>query len=108
MLVDLFRWHKVNPNLENRWSALAIALAEAHVPGMRIIHEPMPKRGRKISWKAGLGTELLRDVERLQAENSDLTFDAAIKKLRQVKGGRWEKYEGRLRRDHGHRCQTPA
>src|ERR1700722_10993445 len=77
-LLDLFEWHNVDPTRENRWMVLCFALAETHVPGMRIIHERLPRRGPKMIWKAGLGNELLVDVKNLQAKSPNLTFEAAI------------------------------
>jgi hypothetical protein len=77
----LFNWHGIDPDAPNAWSALAIALALAHVPGMKVVHELKRARGRKKSWKAGLGLKLVRDVENLRAKKPMTTL-AAIQALK--------------------------
>ncbi len=42
---------------------LSYALAMEHVPGMRILYEPLPQSNRQRTWQAALGDELLKDIE---------------------------------------------
>ena len=61
----LFDWYSIDPDGPDAGMYLAVRLALAHVPGMQVRHEAR-KRGRKRSWKDGLGIELVRDVAALQ------------------------------------------
>ncbi|MDO8347521.1 MAG: hypothetical protein Q7S85_06455 [Rugosibacter sp.] len=90
LLIDLL---KIDMSAEHCWIKLSFALAEAHVPGMRIVHDRKPRRGRQRSWQAGLGTELLRDVAVVMAqEPKGTTFETAIQHLREDKSKDWKKY----------------
>ena len=66
---------------------LALKLAMAHVPGMQIRCEPR-KRGKKPSWKNGLGIELVRDVAALR-KSKKVTYQQAIAELRMNKEKPW-------------------
>src|SRR4051812_17909058 len=66
---QLFDWYSIDPDEPDAWMLLAVSLASEHVPGMQVRHE-LPKRGRKRSWKDGLGIELARDVAALQKTNN--------------------------------------
>jgi hypothetical protein len=50
--------------LMNRYHTLT------HVPGMKVIHDFKRARGRKRSWRADLGVELVRDVEAQKAKTA--------------------------------------
>jgi hypothetical protein len=88
---SLMKWHGVDPTSEAALADLAFALALTHVPGMRIVHKPRPKRGRRRNWKAGLGIELLREVESLR-QSQLMTYQDAIRKLRKDKSKGWGRY----------------
>jgi hypothetical protein len=62
----LFDWYSIGPDEPDAGMSLAVKLALAHVPGMQVLQEPPKRRGRKRSWKDGLGIELVRDVEALR------------------------------------------
>ena len=61
----LFDRYSIDPDEPDAGMCLAVKLALAHVPGMQVCHE-LRKRGRKRSWKDGLGIELVRDVDALR------------------------------------------
>jgi hypothetical protein len=77
----LFDWYSIDPKGPNAWMYLAISLAVAHVPGVQVHYEPRKRRGRKRTWKDGLGIELVRDVEALQ-QTKKLNTEQAIEELR--------------------------
>ena len=79
-LKRLFDWYKIDLSAIHPWANLAIALAEAHVPGMQVIYESRPKRGRRQSWKAGRYEELLQDVNEVRSKKT-MTISAAIDAL---------------------------
>jgi len=87
-LHPLFDWYEIDRNAPDAWMKLASVLASAHVPGMRVIHDFRRKGGRKRSWKAGKGIELVRDVEALRA-NRSMTTQEAIRALRKDKTRGW-------------------
>lgn len=87
----LMNWYGIDPDSEESWYSLAFALAVAHVPGLRVIHAFKPIRGRKRSWKAGLGTALQRDVEKLQTQQR-ISMSAAIRLLRKDRTKQWHQY----------------
>jgi hypothetical protein len=89
---ELMEWYDIDPESEDRWFLLAVELAIQHVPGMCIIYETQPRRGRKSSWKTGLAIELLRSIEALQQQREGLSITEAIAKLRQDKAGKWSRY----------------
>ena len=84
----LFDWYRIDPNGPDAGMHLALKLAMAHVPGMqfRVEHR---KRGRKPTWKDGLGSELVRDVAALQ-QAKKLNHKQAIAALHKEK--RWRAY----------------
>ena len=87
-LNKLFEWYRIDPNGPDAGMHLALKLAFAHVPGMqfRVEHR---KRGRKPTWKDGLGSELVRDVAALQ-QAKKLNHKQAIAALHKEK--RWRAY----------------
>jgi hypothetical protein len=63
-LPALFKWYEIEVGSKGDWMLLALALAKAHVPGMRISQDPKPRRGPKAKWGPGMGdSELLHEVE---------------------------------------------
>jgi len=88
-LLKLLELYKIDSLAKHRWLRLALALAEQHVPGFRVIHEPPHKRGRPRSWKAGQADSLLHDVEELRRANKKLTIKSAIDQLRADPSKNW-------------------
>lgn len=84
----LFDWYRIDPNGPDAGMHLAVKLAMAHVPGMQFRRKPH-KRGRKRTWKGGLGSELVRDVAALQ-QAKKLNHKQAIAELHEEK--RWKAY----------------
>jgi hypothetical protein len=63
-LPALFKWYEIDVGSKDEWMLLALALAKAHVPGMRISHDPKPRRGPKVKWGPGVGdSELLHEFD---------------------------------------------
>jgi hypothetical protein len=85
---ELFDWYGIDPNGPDAGMHLALKLAVAHVPGMQFSRRPR-NRGRKRTWKAGLGKELQRDVAALQ-QAKKLNNKQAIAELHKEK--RWRVY----------------
>jgi hypothetical protein len=79
----LFKHYKIDPNDEQSWQKLARSLALAHVPGLQLANRP--KRGRKSTWKTGLGDELVRAKSRTGKGTKE-----AIAEL--LKEPKWKKY----------------
>jgi len=67
------------------WQKLAVRLALAHVPGLQV----SMRGGRKRTWKAGQGDELVRAVADMQSRTGMGTQDALVK-LREDKLGMWK------------------
>jgi hypothetical protein len=86
----LFDWYAIDPDEPDAGMCLAVMLALAHVPGMQVRHE-LRKRGRKPSWKDGLGIELVRDVAALQ-QAKKMDNEQAIEELRKDKEKPWRTY----------------
>jgi len=86
----LFEHYKIDPSDEQSWQKLAISLALAHVPGLQFAKRP--KRGRKPTWKTGLGDEWVRAVDDVKSRTDKRTGDA-IAELKKEPGGMWEKYD---------------
>jgi hypothetical protein len=86
----LFGHYKIDPSDEQRYGKLAVRLALAHVPGLQVANRP--KRGRKPTWKTGLGDELVRAVEDVMSRTGKSTKEA-IAELR--KEPKWGKYSAR-------------
>jgi hypothetical protein len=84
----LFDWYSIDPDDPDPGMCLAVKLALAHVPGMQVRHE-LRKRGRKRSWKDGLGIELVREVAALQ-QTKKMSYEQAIEELR--KKSPWSAY----------------
>src|SRR5258706_6885147 len=87
----LFEWYSIDPDEPDAGMWLAVELALAHVPGMQVRHEPRKLRGRKRSWKDGLGIELVRDVDALR-QTKKINYEQAIKELRRDKEKPWRAY----------------
>ena len=85
---QLFDWYSIDPGEPDAWIYLAARLASEHVPGMRVHHK---RRGRKRTWKDGLGLELVRDVDALR-QTKKMTYEQAIKELRKNKKKPWLTY----------------
>jgi hypothetical protein len=85
----LFKHYKIDPSDEQSWKTLALRLALDLVPGLQAALRP--KRGRKSTWKAGLGFDLVRAVEDVKSQTGMRTQDA-IRKLQKDKSGRWGLY----------------
>jgi hypothetical protein len=85
----LFEHYKIDPSDEQRWQKLAMSLALVHVPGLQFAKRP--KRGRKPTWKTGLGDEWVRAVEDMKSRTGKSTEDA-IAELQKEPGGMWERY----------------
>jgi len=84
----LLEHYMIDPS-EDCWWKLALKLAREHVPGLQISFRP--KRGRKPTWKTGLGDELVRAVEDVKSRTGKLTKDA-IAKLKAEPRGKWKTY----------------
>jgi len=86
----LFEHYKVNPHDKNCWQRLAIRLALAHVPGLKV---SMRRGGRKPIWKgkAGRGGELVRAVE-YEHSRTGVGIQDALLKLKEDKLGMWKGY----------------
>jgi hypothetical protein len=87
----LFEFYKIDPLHELKWYRLALALAEQHVRGFHVVYGVRPKRGRRRSWKAGLGEDLASDVKSLTSQNK-MTTTEAIKQLNANSSTIWSKY----------------
>ena len=81
----LFKHHKIDPRDAQSWQKLAVRLALAHVPGLQV----SMRGGRKRTWKAGQGDELVRAVEDMQSRTGMRTKDVFVK-LREDKFGMWK------------------
>jgi hypothetical protein len=88
----LFELYRIDERSPTAWEKLAWALACDHVPGMQeAIFKLRHKRGRKPSWKSGLGLKLLREVEALREEKK-IGIKAALEELRRDKTKEWNRY----------------
>ena len=87
----LFDWFGIDPEEPDAWVRLALKLASAHVPGMQVRYAFRKRRGRKPSWKDGLGIELVRDVDALR-QTKKMNYEQAIKELRKNKEKPWRTY----------------
>jgi hypothetical protein len=85
----LFEHYKIDPSDEQRAERLAFMLAMEHVPGMQLAFRP--KRGRKPTWKTGLGDEFVRAVEKVISRTGK-GIEAAIAELKNEPGGMWGRY----------------
>jgi hypothetical protein len=87
----LLKLYGIDERSPNAWADLAWALACDHVPGMQAIDQVSRKRGRKPSWKSGLGRELLREVDALRAKKK-IGIEEALEQLRADKAKGWKKH----------------
>jgi hypothetical protein len=78
LLLDHYQLDRSDPN---RWHNLSFKLAFDFVPGMKIEATRPPGPGRKRTWQAGLGADLLSAVNRTVSERS-IGIEAAIAHLR--------------------------
>jgi hypothetical protein len=78
LLLDHYGIDRKNKNC---WIILSLCLGEEYVPGMRVESSPRSRPGRKRTWKAGMGFDLLRDVEAVRKEKK-LQIGDAIDHLR--------------------------
>ena len=85
----LFDWYSIDPNDPDGGMSLAAKLALAHVPGMQV--RELRKRGRKRSWKDGLGLQLVRDVAAVQ-QAKKMKYEQAIEELRKNNEKPWRNY----------------
>jgi hypothetical protein len=85
----LFEHYKIDPSDEQSWQKLAMSLALAYVPGLQLANRP--KRGRKSTFKTGLGDELVRAVEDVKSRTGKGTIEA-IAELQKEPGGKWKTY----------------
>jgi hypothetical protein len=83
----LFRHHKIDPSDAQSWQKLAVRLALAHVPGLQV----SMRGGRKRTWKAEQGDELVRAVEDVQSRTGMGTKDVLVK-LREDRLGKWKNF----------------
>jgi hypothetical protein len=72
----LFKHHNIEPSDAQSWQKLAVRLALAHVPGLQV---SMRGGGRKRTWKAGQGNELVRAFEDMQSRTGMRTKDVLAK-----------------------------
>jgi hypothetical protein len=87
----LLAWYEIDPAAPDAWIKLAVTLALAHVPGLKVVHDLKRSRGRKKTWRAGLGIELVRDVEAvLKAKPPRTTTADAIRFLMKDKTRIWK------------------
>jgi hypothetical protein len=90
-LPALLKLYGIDEHSPNAWADLAWALACDHVPGMQAINQVSRKRGRKPTWKSGLGRELLDEVYALR-EKKKIGIKEALKELRGDKTKVWKKH----------------
>jgi hypothetical protein len=83
----LFEHYKIDLSDEHRWQELVMSLAAAHVPGLQFANRP--KRGRKSTFKTGLGDELVRAVEDVKSRTGKGTKEAIAELLKEPK---WKTY----------------
>ena len=78
--INLFAVYDVDLDVEDDpFLLLAIKLANAHVPGLRIVED---RGGRARTWKAGLWKDLVRDVAARKAKRK-MSTRTAIRALRE-------------------------
>lgn len=87
----LFEHYQVAPDDPTGWYQLAVKLALTHVPGFLIITTPK-RRGRKRTWQAGLGDDLIRDVEAVKRDMGLKTTREAIAALKRASDKGWTTY----------------
>src|SRR5262249_50531412 len=83
----LFEHYKIDPSDEQSWQKLAMSLALAHVPGLRLANRPKP--GRKPTWKTEPGDEWVRAVDDVKSRTGKSTKKAIAELLEESK---WRTY----------------
>jgi hypothetical protein len=84
----LFEWYQIDKKATDRWLQLSIALALAHVPGMKVIER---SRSPKPSfWKDGGFRALVEGVDRIRL-NGNMTIPQAIEQLKKENPDQWQK-----------------
>jgi hypothetical protein len=83
----LFKHYKIDPSKEHRWRELAMSLAHAHVRGLQLANRP--KRGRKSTFKTGLGDELVLAVDDVRFRTGKSAKEAIAELLKEPQ---WKKY----------------
>jgi hypothetical protein len=63
---------RIDLRASNGWIMLAYRIGSAHVPGMQVVYGTPPRRGRRRTWKAGLGVELVEAVQASRRGNEPL------------------------------------
>jgi len=87
----LLMHYDIDPEAANCWQLLSFSLARDFVPGMLVLfHEP-PRRGRKGTWKTGLGDELVQAVQTHKQKAGKNVRDT-IADLKKRDSGRWDHY----------------
>ena len=89
-LEHLFDWYNVDDSADDRWFRLAFALAEEHVPGLRVIYDRKPQRGPRKTWDTGRYEQLFQGVNEIRSTRK-ITTKAAIKLLIADAAGAWHK-----------------
>ena len=82
--------YKIDRESKNCWILLSFRLANDFVPGMQVVDAPPTKAGRKRTWKAGLGADLLDDVEKVRQQHN-MPISGAIQHL-QRSDPKWKRY----------------
>jgi hypothetical protein len=90
-LLSLFEFFEIEADPPRNWAALALALAEQHVPGFSVVHAIPPRRGRKRTWKAGLADDLMGEVGSLIGKKK-MTIVEAINTLHADPSKIWRRY----------------
>jgi hypothetical protein len=79
----LFEHYKIDPSDEQSWQELAMSLALAHVPGLRLANRPKP--GRKPTWKAEPVDEWVRAIDDVKSRTGKSTKEAIAELLEEPK-----------------------
>jgi hypothetical protein len=86
--------YKIDTNLPKKWLALSLWLAHDHVPGMRVVSEPVRKKGRQR--KTNEYAELLLTVDRIRAEENK-KISEAIRAMVKRYPKPWGSFKGKER-----------
>jgi hypothetical protein len=87
LLLDHF---EIDRQSDSCWFILSLKLARDYVPGMQVLSSPPPKPGRRRTWQAGLGEDLLHAVEERQSTHPS-TLREALQYLRRTEE-KWKRY----------------
>ena len=85
----LFKHYQIDPRAQDRWYWLSICLASTHVPGMKIKY--LKPRGRRRTWLAGLGDQLVNEVDAIRKATGK-NFREAIAILMGDRTKDWHKH----------------